>query len=204
MLERRLSFKFNICLLNSGETGDYTMGFHSDETTGRVSGTGVEIVSLGSVRDIIYRSKAQPEIQQSHVHRARDRPFLKCLHHWRVPGDCRRSCIGRDFRVLILSENETVLVPERTQMTESFFDHERLVVYRLAIEYVAESYRIAKSIYDPGHHFNDEWLRAAQSIPLNVAVRNGKDCFKDKNRFFKIARGSALERAAIRDKLLPF
>ncbi|MFM8327351.1 MAG: hypothetical protein ACKN9U_21035 [Pirellulaceae bacterium] len=31
-------------------------------------------------------------------------------------------------------------------MTEPFFDHERLDVYRLAIEYVASSYRIAKSL----------------------------------------------------------
>lgn len=65
MLEKRLSIKFNNCLLNYYETGDNTMGFHSDETTGLVSGTGVAIVSLGSVRDITYRSKTQPEIQRS-------------------------------------------------------------------------------------------------------------------------------------------
>lgn len=65
MLDKRLHIKFNNCLLNYYETGDNTMGFHSDETTGLVSGTGVAIVSLGSTRDITYRSKTQPEIQQS-------------------------------------------------------------------------------------------------------------------------------------------
>ncbi|XZE44081.1 alpha-ketoglutarate-dependent dioxygenase AlkB [Pirellulaceae bacterium SH467] len=65
MLDKRLNIKFNNCLLNYYETGDNTMGFHSDETTGLVSGTGVAIVSLGSTRDITYRSKTQPEIQRS-------------------------------------------------------------------------------------------------------------------------------------------
>ena len=65
MLEKRLNIQFNNCLLNFYETGDNTMGFHSDGTAGLVSGTGVAIVSLGSVRDITYRSKTQAEIQRS-------------------------------------------------------------------------------------------------------------------------------------------
>jgi alkylated DNA repair dioxygenase AlkB len=63
-LEKRLNIQFNNCLLNFYETGDNTMGFHSDDTTGLISGTGVAIVSLGSIRDITYRSKSQPEIQR--------------------------------------------------------------------------------------------------------------------------------------------
>jgi len=42
------------------------MGFHSDDTTGLLSGTGVAIVSLGSVRDITYRSKTDSTIQKSY------------------------------------------------------------------------------------------------------------------------------------------
>ena len=87
-------------------------------------------------------------------------------------------------------------------MTEPFFDHERLDVYRLAIEYVASSYRIAKSLNGAERHARDQWLRAAQSIPLNIAEGNGKQSLKDKNRFFEIARGSALECAAIHDILV--
>ncbi|MFN6139001.1 MAG: four helix bundle protein [Planctomycetota bacterium] len=113
-----------------------------------------------------------------------------------------RWCLWTDFLVLVLSE--AVLVLERAQMTEPFFDHERLDVYRLAIEYVASSYRIAKSLNGAELHARDQWLRAAQSIPLNIAEGNGKQSLKDKNRFFEIALGSALECAAIHDVLFSF
>ena len=89
-------------------------------------------------------------------------------------------------------------------MTDPIFDYERLDVYRLAIEYVASSYRIAKLLNGPERHARDQWLRAAQSIPLNIAEGNGKQSLKDKSRFFEIARGSALECAAIHDILISF
>ena len=120
----------------------------------------------------------------------------------KVSGTFSRTRLRSDFLVLVLSE--TVLVLDRAQMTEPFFDHERLDVYRLAIEYVASSYRIAKSLNGAERHARDQWLRAAQSIPLNIAEGNGKQSLKDKNRFFEIARGSALECAAIHDVLVSF
>ena len=86
-------------------------------------------------------------------------------------------------------------------MTEPTFDHERLDVYRLSIAYVAFSYQIAKSLSGSNRQARDQWLRAAQSIPLNIAEGNGKQSLKDKNRFFEIVRGSALECAAIHDVL---
>ena len=86
-------------------------------------------------------------------------------------------------------------------MNEPTFDHERLDVYRLSIEYVAFSYRIARSLSGVHRPARDQWLRAAQSIPLNIAEGNGKQSLKDKNRFFEIARGSALECASIHDVL---
>lgn len=84
-------------------------------------------------------------------------------------------------------------------MAEPTFDHERLDVYRLSIEYVASSYPIAKTLGGINRQARDQWLRAAQSIPLNIAEGNGKQSLKDKNRYFEIARGSALECAAIHD-----
>ena len=51
-------------------------------------------------------------------------------------------------------------------MTEPTFDHERLDVYRLAIDYVAFSYGIAKTLTGIHRHARDQWLLAAQSIPL--------------------------------------
>ena len=86
-------------------------------------------------------------------------------------------------------------------MTKSVFDHDRLDVYRLSIEYVAASFQIAQRLNGPHRHARDQWLRAAQSIPLNIAEGNGKRSLKDRNRFLDIARGSALECAAIQDVL---
>ena len=59
-------------------------------------------------------------------------------------------------------------------MPQPTFTHERLDVYRLSIDYVAFSYQIAKSPGGTNRQASDQWLRAAQSIPLNIADGNGK------------------------------
>ncbi len=102
--------------------------------------------------------------------------------------------------VLVLSA--TVLVLEKPLMAEPTFDHERLDIYRLSIDYVAFSFPIARTLQGVNRQARDQWLRAAQSIPLNIAEGNGKQSLKDKNRFFEIACGSALECAAIQDVLV--
>ncbi len=86
-------------------------------------------------------------------------------------------------------------------MNEPKFDHKKLDVYRLSIDYVAFSYAIASRLPGNNRHARDQWLLAAQSIPLNIAEGNGKHSLKDRSRFFDIARGSALECAAIHDIL---
>ncbi len=48
----------------------------------------------------------------------------------------------------------------------------------------------------------DQWLRASQSILLNIAEGNGKTTEPDRRRYFEIARGSTLECAAIQDVLV--
>ncbi len=87
-------------------------------------------------------------------------------------------------------------------MTDPVFDHDKLDVYRLAVEYVAESSVMAKRLSGLHRHARDQWLRAAQSIPLNIAAGNGKRSLKDRARFFAISRGSALQCAAIQDVLV--
>lgn len=58
LIEQELGFYPNNCLLNYYQDGSSSMGFHSDSSEELALGTGVAIVSLGSVRNIVYRSKA--------------------------------------------------------------------------------------------------------------------------------------------------
>jgi four helix bundle protein len=80
--------------------------------------------------------------------------------------------------------------------------HEKLDVYRLAIGYVAWVYEKAATLEGVHRTARDQWLRASQSIPLNIAEGNGKTADADRRRYFEIARGSALECAAIQDVLV--
>jgi alkylated DNA repair dioxygenase AlkB len=56
-IENELGFLPNNCLLNFYKDGNSSMGFHSDSTDELAEGSGVAIVSLGSLRHIAYRSK---------------------------------------------------------------------------------------------------------------------------------------------------
>ncbi len=80
--------------------------------------------------------------------------------------------------------------------------HEKLDVYRLAIGYVAWVYEKAGDLSGIHRSARDQWLRASQSVPLNIAEGNGKTADADRRRYFEIARGSALECAAIQDVLV--
>jgi len=80
--------------------------------------------------------------------------------------------------------------------------HEKLDVYRLSIGYVAWVYEKATNLKGTHRPARDQWLRASQSIPLNIAEGNGKTAEADRRRYFEIARGSALECAAIQDVLV--
>ncbi len=86
-------------------------------------------------------------------------------------------------------------------METPIFGHERLDVYQTALRYMAEVYARSARLNGQFRHARDQWLRAAQSIPLNIAEGNGKSGAADRRRYFEIARGSALECAAIQDVL---
>ena len=80
------------------------------------------------------------------------------------------------------------------------FGHEQLDVYRAAIEYVGWAYRLCNGL--KGHrNAKDQLIRASQAIPLNIAEGNGKATGGDRRRYFEIARGSAMECAAVQDVL---
>jgi four helix bundle protein len=81
------------------------------------------------------------------------------------------------------------------------FSHEKLDVYKIAIEYAKWAFSVGKSLSGAHRHSRDQLFRASQSIPLNIAEGNGKATEADRRHFFEIARGSTLECAAIQDVL---
>jgi four helix bundle protein len=84
------------------------------------------------------------------------------------------------------------------------FDHEKLDVYRLAIEFIAwagevvDAQRAAGTSLSALKHLDG----ASQSIANNIAEGNGERSTADRCRFLDIARGSALECAACIDGLV--
>ncbi|MEN6624962.1 MAG: four helix bundle protein [Candidatus Sumerlaeia bacterium] len=82
------------------------------------------------------------------------------------------------------------------------FDHEKLDVYKAALEFNRCMAAISPSLKENNRHSRDQLIRAALSIPLNIAEGNGKRSPADRKRFFEIARGSATECAAVLDVLV--
>ena len=80
--------------------------------------------------------------------------------------------------------------------------HEKLDVYRLAMSYIAWVYEISGRLGVSHRSARDQWFRASQSIPLNIAEGNGKTAVADRRRYFEIARGSVFECSAIQDVLV--
>ena len=81
------------------------------------------------------------------------------------------------------------------------FDFERLDVYQCAIEFLAVAIRIGSRLPRGLAELRDQLKRARTSIPLNIAEASGKTTPADRANFHAIARGSALECAAILDVL---
>src|SRR2546423_7521664 len=84
---------------------------------------------------------------------------------------------------------------------KTYFDHEKLDVYREAIAFCAWTGELLSSISAKAAA-KDQLDRASTSIPLNIAEGNGKFSAKDRARFLEIARGSGLECAAALDVLV--
>jgi len=81
------------------------------------------------------------------------------------------------------------------------FEHERLDVYRISIEFVALADQMASALPRGRAYLADQLRRAASSIPLNIAEGAGEFATADKARFYRFARRSATESAAIIDAL---
>ena len=75
---------------------------------------------------------------------------------------------------------------------------DQLDVYKCAIEFLGHASKLSEQAPKGYASLADQLRRASLSIPLNIAEGSGK-FDKDAKRFYAIARGSALECAAIID-----
>ena len=82
------------------------------------------------------------------------------------------------------------------------FDHERLDVYKRAIEVVVHANGIVEGLPRGCGHLADQLHRATTSIPLNIAEGAGEFAQREKARFYRMARRSATESAAVLDVCL--
>ena len=81
------------------------------------------------------------------------------------------------------------------------FDHDKLCVYQAAIDFVAFTEDVVKSLPRGRAYLSDQLQRASTSVPLNVAEGAGEFSSNEKARFYRISRRSAPECAAILDVL---
>jgi four helix bundle protein len=80
-------------------------------------------------------------------------------------------------------------------------DHERLDVYRLALDFLVFANQVIETLPRGRSHLCDQLTRASTSIVLNLAEGAGKHSKADKRRYYLSARGSATESAALLDVL---
>ncbi len=79
------------------------------------------------------------------------------------------------------------------------FDFQRLDVYRAAIKFAGWRRRLLRRLPAADGDLADQMRRASTSIALNVAEGCGEFSLPDRARFYRFARRSAAECAAVLD-----
>jgi four helix bundle protein len=79
------------------------------------------------------------------------------------------------------------------------FDHEKLDVYQVAIEFLILMESLIGDLPRGRAYLVDQLQRASSSIPLNIAEGAGEYSSNEKIRFYRMARRSATECAGILD-----
>ncbi len=74
-----------------------------------------------------------------------------------------------------------------------------LEVYQFAVRLLPLAAQVADALPQRHTGLADQLRRASLSIPLNIAEGSGKTTAADQRRFYAMARGSAMECAAILD-----
>jgi four helix bundle protein len=83
-----------------------------------------------------------------------------------------------------------------------YFDHEKLEVYQVAIQFVAWSEILLEDCRGKAASAKKHLDEASSSIPKNISEGNGKWSKKERKKFFETARASALECASCLDILV--
>ncbi len=81
------------------------------------------------------------------------------------------------------------------------FDFQRLDVYQVSIEFIAVADAIVARLPKGRGYLVDQLQRAATSVTLNIAEGAGEAHSPEKTRFYRMARRSSFECAAILDVL---
>ncbi|HEX6307808.1 MAG TPA: four helix bundle protein [Longimicrobiales bacterium] len=81
-------------------------------------------------------------------------------------------------------------------------DHEKLDVYQLARELTRVCPTLLEQVPPGRTDLVDQCRRTTISIPLNIAEGAGKFAPKEKARFYRIAKRSATETAAVLDHMV--
>ena len=101
---------------------------------------------------------------------------------------------------------EQMSAQDGTKATSRRFDHEKLDVYRLLLEFIAWVAdlleEVSQDARDQTREIRDQLHRASLSALLNTAEGNGKRRRRIRGKFFDDARGSAMESAACLDALV--
>lgn len=77
------------------------------------------------------------------------------------------------------------------------FDHERLDVYKVAMQFAVLTAKIMDALPQGKRYIADQIGRASLSIGLNIAEGAGEFSPAEKARFYRMAKRSATECAAI-------
>jgi len=105
-----------------------------------------------------------------------------------------------------MNEPEKNVQPLRRSPSAAMFDHEKLDVYQLELEFIAWASELLREIPQTAvgktAEACDQLDRASLSALLNTAEGNGKRQRQGRAKFFDDARGSATECAACLDALV--
>ena len=83
-----------------------------------------------------------------------------------------------------------------------YFDHEKLDVYQQALEFVADVNMTTPGIPRGYSYVKTQLQRAALSVVLNIAEGSGEMKGDEKARYYRMAKRSATESAAVLDVLV--